>query len=494
MTAMVRQGAVAFVAVMAVMITAAAQPMESRLTAGDLVFVDVYRHPEFSATTRIDATGNIELPFVGAVSVAGLTPGEATGQVTAALQRFLRNPRVSVSLSPQAGLNRAYRDVAMRTELLQLNNSSAVELAQRLQGMVSVGGNITADPATNSLIITDTQEAVTNILEIIAQLDQMQNQLQQVRIEVKIAEVVAGKLQELGVRWFAQQHGTGAGGGYYAPSLQDPIISSLRGASDLGFENERIAAGDATQARGSRRFVDEGLDRRLQVPAQVPLSGQMFFGMLTSGIDIGVLIDALVADDDAQLLANPNILTVNHKRAEIRRVEEFPYREFGVDPSGRSITSTQFLDLGIILGVTPHVLRDPQGQEYIKLELEPEVSIAVGQADGVPIRSVRSSKSEANVRDGQTLVIGGIYKNDRAYIQQRVPGLGSLPVIGTLFRRTENRDVETELMVFVTPRIHDTPESISVREMIAVGDGEGTRVDAVAFVNEAEERRESRRR
>jgi type II secretory pathway component GspD/PulD (secretin) len=193
------------------------------------------------------------------------------------------------------------------------------------------------------------------------------------------------------------------------------------------------------------------------------------------------------------LLANPNILTVNHKRAEIRRVEEFPYREFGVDPSGRSITSTQFLDLGIILGVTPHVLRDPQGQEYIKLELEPEVSIAVGQADGVPIRSVRSSKSEANVRDGQTLVIGGIYKNDRANIKHPVPGLGSLPVIGTLFRRTENRDVETELMVFVTPRIHDTPESISVREMIAVGD-DGTAVDAVAFMNEVEQRRETRRR
>ena len=494
MTATARRGAMAFFAALMIMTGAAAQPGDGRLTAGDLIFVDVYRHPEFSTTTRIDASGGAELPFVGVVSLAGLTQAEATDRVRTALQRFLRNPRVSVSQSPQDGLNRAYRDVAMRTELLQLNNSSAVELATRLQGMVSVGGNITADPATNSLIITDTQEAVTNILEVIGQLDQMQNQLQQVRIEVKIAEVVAGKMKEIGVRWFAQDTGsTGAGGGYYAPTLQDPRISALRGPNDLGFENERLQTGDAGQARSSRRFVDDAIDRRLQVPAQLPLSGQMFFGLLTGSVDIGVLLDALVADDNAQLLANPNILTVNHKRAEIRRVEEFPYREFGVDPSGRSITSTKFLDLGIILGVTPHVLRDPEGREYIKLELEPEVSIAVGQADGVPIRSVRSSQSEANVRDGQTLVIGGIYKNDRAFIQQRVPGLGSLPVVGTLFRRTENRDIETELMVFVTPRIHDTPDSITVREMIAIGD-DGTAVDAVAYTQEVEQRRETRRR
>lgn len=481
-------------AVVVLGLAAGAAAQDARLTAGDLVFVDVYRHPEFSTTGRVDATGMLEVPFVGQVSIAGLTQAEATDQVRRSLERFLRNPRVSVSRSAQGGLNRAYRDISMRTELIRLSNSNAVGLAERLGGMVSEGGNITADPATNTLIVTDTQEAVANILEVIGQLDEMQNQLQQVRIEVKIAEVIAGKLQELGVRWFAQERGaTGVGGGYYAPGLQDPRVRSLRGGNDLGIENERIGQGVGGQNIAARRFVDPNIDRRLQIPAQVPLSGQMFFGMLMNDIDIGVLIDALVADDEAQLLANPSILTVNHKRAEIRRVEEFPYREFGVDPSGRSTTSVRFLDLGIILGVTPHILRDPEGIAYIKMELEPEVSIAVGQADGVPIRSVRSSRSEANVRDGQTLVIGGIYQNDRAQIEQRVPGLGSLPVLGTLFRRTENKDIETELMVFVTPRIHDSPDSISVREMIAVGD-EGTRVDAVAFVNEAEQRRESRRR
>ncbi len=470
-----------------------AHAQQDLLVPGEMIFIDVYRHPEFSTTGRINAQGNISVPFVGSVSVGGLSQSAAEQTVRQALERFLRNPRVSVSRDAGSGLNREFRSPVMRTELIPLNNGDAEMLAEQLDGMVSEGGDMAFDPTTNTLIVTDTPDALQNIANVINQLDQMENRLQQVRIEVKIAEVQAGALEEIGVRWFKQGQETGFG--FFPGPIQDTAIQNLRGGNASGAQNEQVRAGGANRgAGGGREFVNEDdFDRRLQIPIQVPTAGQLFFGLLNDDLDIGAFIDALVADDKAQLLASPNILTPNHKRAEIRRVEEFPFQQFSLEPSGRSVAEVRFIDLGIILGVTPHVLRDPDGRQYVKLELEPEVSMAVGTTAGVPIRSVRSTKSEANLRNGQSLVIGGIYKQDTREFDQGVPGLRKVPILGHLFSRKEERLTETELMIFVKPVVHDTPDSITVRDMIAIQDEEKG-VNALEYANRfssgGEERRE----
>jgi general secretion pathway protein D len=180
-----------------------------------------------------------------------------------------------------------------------------------------------------------------------------------------------------------------------------------------------------------------------------------------------MLIDALAADNKAELLASPNILTVNHRQAEIKMTDEFPYTEFGTEVSGRANFSTKFLDLGIKMVVTPHVYRDEEGK-YVKLEFEPEVSFPSGSNNGVPIRSVRSYRGESNVRDGQTLVVGGIYRNDLRNVQQKVPGVGNLPLVGNLFKHSEKARSQTELMVFLTPTVHDTPETVTWDRMLDV--------------------------
>lgn len=437
------------------------------IVPGDLIFVEVYRRPEMSTTTTVDANGNITLPYVGSVQVAGLNETEAAERVTAALSGVLRNPRVRVSRGgPGAGMG--YRTEDMRTELLPLQNSSAESVAEALRGMSSDGGTVSFDKSTNTLIITDTPSTIQNMLSVVGRLDQMQSQLQQVRIESKIAEVKVGALKELGVRWFVQ--GNEVSGGYYPMPSQDIGINALKGQAAGPLNNEIVDNNQNTlgDALGSitRRFVDEpNFDRRLNIPIHVPKTGQLFLGLLNEHIDLGVLLDALVADDKAELLASPNILTVNHKEAEIRMMDEFPYTEFGTEISGRANFSTRFLDLGIKMVVTPHVYRDEQGT-YVKLEFMPEVSFPSGSNNGVPIRSVRSYKGESNVRDGQTLVVGGIYRNDLRNIEQRVPGLGSIPVVGNLFKHTEKTRSQTELMVFLTPTVHDTPETVTWDRML----------------------------
>lgn len=435
---------------------------------GDLVFVDVYRRPEMSATTQVDASGDISLPFVGSVRIAGLNEIEATERVTTALSGVLRNPRVRVSKSgPAFGMG--YRTQEMKTELLPLQNSSAASLKQALYGMTSEGGTIGYDESTNTLIITDTPAAIQNMLSVVARLDQMQSQLTQVRIEAKIAEVKVGAMKELGVRWFVQ--GGEVNGGYYPLGSQDVGINALKGDSASPINNEIISTQNGNNSAFNnlvRRFVDEpSFDRRMNIPVQIPKTGQLFLGLLNEHIDLGVLLDALVADNNAELLASPNILTVNHKKAEIKMTDEFPYTEFGTEVSGRAHFSTKFLDLGIKMIVTPHVHHDERGA-YVKLELEPEVSFPTGSNNGVPIRSVRSYRGESNVRDGQTLVVGGIYRNDLRHVEQRVPVLGDVPVLGALFKRTEKTRSQTELMVFLTPTVHDTPESVTWDRMLDI--------------------------
>lgn len=437
------------------------------LEAGELVFVDVYRRPEVSTTTQIDSSGNIQVPFIGHVNIAGLSENEASARVREALSSVLKNPRVTVSRSaPDFGSG--YRLPNMKTEILPLNNANAESLSVALQGMTSAGGSIAYDPNTNSLIITDTPDAIQNILQVTSRLDQMQSQLTQVRIEAKIAEVKVGAMKELGVRWFVQ--GTDVNGGYYPLPSQDVGINALKGQSSSPMNNESFGGnGINSQGTGtSRNFVDgTNFDRLLNVPVQIPKAGQLFFGLMNEHVDLGLLLDALVADDEAELLANPNILTVNHKPAEISMVDEFPYTEFGIEASGRSNFSVRFLDLGIKMAVTPHVFQDNTGR-YVKLEFAPEVSFPTGSSNGIPIRSVRKYSGESNVRDGQTLVVGGIYRNDLRDVEQRVPGLGKVPVLGNLFKHTEKTRSQTELMLFLTPTVHDSPETVTWDRMLDI--------------------------
>jgi len=431
------------------------------INPGDLVFVEVYRRPELSSSGQVDSSGNIDVPYVGPVNVGGVTEGQAAERVASALTAILKNPKVTVSrTAPRIAATPRTGD--MKTQVVPLSNSNAEELGKSLQGMSSAGGSISFDKNSNSVIITDTPGTIQNIVSAINQIDQMKSQLTQVRIETKIAEVKQGAMKELGIRWFVQ--GSEAGGGYYPPASQE--LSSLVQPRD-SLANEQIGNSAANNNNGGygRRFVNEPkFDRRLNVPVQVPLMGQMFFGLLNEHVDIGSLLDALVKDNKAELLATPWITTVNHKQAEIKMTDEFPYTE-STQSFGSTNFSVQFMDLGIKMLVTPHVYQD-EGGPYVQMELKPEVSFPTGVSNGVPIRAVRSSDSVANVRHGQTLVIGGIVLNDEHKVEQRVPGLGKIPVVGNLFKRKERAQTRNELMVFVTPTIHGAPETITWDRMI----------------------------
>lgn len=466
----------------------AGKPSET-LNPGDLVFINVHRQPELSTTTQLDGNGNVEIPYIGQVTLKGLSLGDAGERVSMGLKSILKNPKVTVSRSSGGGeLPSAYvRTASMQTQVVPLNNADAGVLQEALLGMTSGGGSVSYDPNTNSMILTDEPAVIQNMLTVIRELDQMESQIAQVLIEAKIVEVETAAAKELGIRWFVQ--GDEAGGGYSPAPRQDALLNSIRQFSN-GNANELVGGGNRNGLTSTRRYLDEGnFDRRLQVPLQVGTAGQMFFGYMNSGIDLGVMLDALVADDKAEMLASPYIGTVNHKPASIRMVEEFPYSELGT-AGFSSVANTRFVDIGITLDVVPHVRRDPDGDRYILVELSPEVSTAVGVSNGVPVRAVRSSDSQRIVRDGQSLVIGGIVMADNHTVIQKLPGLGNLPIFGNLFKRKERSKTSRELMIFVTPTIHDKPEDMRWERSLELKDFGHDDAFLAALESRAEVRKE----
>lgn len=455
----------------AVLSQAAFGQAPSTIRPGDVVYVEVYRVPEMSRTYLVGEDGAIRLPYISPVSIAGMDGPSAAKAVAAALEPILRQPRVTVTKSDISLMARATgRQPEMRLEIIPLRNSNAETMSNVLQGMVSPGGNVGFDPDTNSLLVTDTPEAIKNMMSVIARLDQMQSQMTQVRIETRVAEVRVGALKDLGIRWFVQSDHFN--GGFVPPAGQLQATNRLR--SGFGPQANEFIARDNDQFGNDfalqREFVGDSFDRRLNIPVVVPIPGQTFLGFASGGVDLGALVDALVSDQKAKLLANPTILTVNHKPATIKMVDEFPYTEFGTEITGRTNFSVKFLDLGIVLQVTPHVYQDPVGT-YVKLDLNPEVSFPTGMANGVPIRSVRSSHTIANVRNGQTLVVGGILTEDEQNVETKVPGVGNLPIVGNLFKMKEKSKSRSELMIFVTPTVHRRPEEITWDKMIDVAEG-----------------------
>jgi type II secretory pathway component GspD/PulD (secretin) len=459
------------------------------LNPGDLVFINVHRQPELSTTTQLDGNGNVEVPYIGQVTLKGLSLDDASARVSMGLKSILKNPKVTVSRSTGGGeLPSGYvRTASMQTQVVSLNNADAGVLQDALLGMSSGGGSVSYDPNTNSMILTDEPAVIQNMLSVIRELDQMESQISQVLIEAKIVEVETAAAKELGIRWFVQ--GDEAVGGYSPAPRQDALLNSIRQFSN-GNANEFVGGANRTGSSATRRYIDEGnFDRRLQVPLQVGTAGQMFFGYMNSGIDLGVMLDALVADDKAEMLASPYIGTVNHKPASIRMVEEFPYSELGT-AGFSSVANTRFLEIGITLDVVPHVRRDPDGERYILVELKPEVSTAVGVSNGVPIRAVRSSDSQRIVRDGQSLVIGGIVMADNHTVIQKMPGLGNLPIFGSLFRHKERSKTSRELMIFVTPTIHDKPENMRWERSLELKDFGHDDAFLAALESRAEVRKE----
>lgn len=296
------------------------------------------------------------------------------------------------------------------------------------KGVVAAGGvastvNISADVATRSLIITAEPENYNNIKEVIDQLDTARPQ---VLVEALIADVSMDVITDLGVEW---------------------------GTVDAPVEGEYTGFGGTKYSVEQTTLYQRGLT----------FSGLIVGAMrgTTGGIpNVGMIIQAYNKRTGFNILSTPQILTLDNKEAKILVGENVPYLTSSrITEQDTVVSSYEYKDVGIELTITPHI-----GQENnLKLDIHQKVTaLAPGATTGTttPVTTVREAKTSVSVDDGSTIVIGGLIRNDSTKVVHKVPLLGDIPLLGLLFRRTEDTSERRNLLIFITPYIIREKERI----------------------------------
>ncbi len=302
----------------------------------------------------------------------------------------------------------------LRTEYIRLNYATAgdikglVEAAGRgsssqsdgRSSLLSSRGTLTADTRTNTIIIQDTSASISNIRDLLSKLD---IPVKQVMIEARIVNASDTFSKNLGVKW---------------------------GVKDTS---------------GTSSNVLKSLDN-LSVDLGVAATTSVSFGLLSlSDKLLDLQLSAMQADGTGEIISSPKILTADKQTAKVLSGTQIPY-EIST-PSGA--TSITLVDAALSLEVTPNIT--PEGRIAMKLNIENGTPGQV-YASGVAINK-DSISTNVIVDDGQTVVLGGVFKNTVTNASGKVPFIGDIPYVGKLFRNSQKVNNKSEVLIFVTPKV-----------------------------------------
>lgn len=287
----------------------------------------------------------------------------------------------------------------LSTQIWQIRYAKADDIGHLLQdgsaSLLSKRGHVRVDVRTNKICIQDIAKNFPAIAALIQKLDVP---VQQVLIEARLASVDNDFERELGVSFTSQMP-------HAHERLRDVVAPMQQGT--------RFSLAVATLADGSL---------------------------------LDVLLAAMENDGRGELISSPSLFTANQQTASIESGEEIPYQE--VSPSGG--TGVTFKKAVLSLKVTPQVL--PGNKVLLQLQVNqdrPSSRIVLG----VPAISTRQMTTSILVKNGQTLVLGGIYELNKEHSEQRIPFLGKIPLVGLLFQQQNAKENKRELLIFVTPKI-----------------------------------------
>lgn len=287
-------------------------------------------------------------------------------------------------------------------------------------GMLSSRGSIMIDAGTNTLIVTDNQSIINKFEKLIMQLDVP---VRQVMIEARIVEASENFARDLGVR---------LGGGL------------AKGFNRIGgVQHGSESLGNGLGSNGS-------WPTNINLPTQsVATSGLTFIHSRATGV-IGLELSAMQAEGEGKIVSSPRVLTQDRQEASLEEGVDVPYQE----ATSSGATSTTFRKAVTGLTVTPQIT--PDGNVIMKLKINKD-SVDERFSDGR--MNVKRVETTAMVENGGTMVVGGIYVEENADGEKKVPLLGDIPVLGNLFKSQTKKRNRRELLIFITPRVMDTMNS-----------------------------------
>jgi type IV pilus assembly protein PilQ len=300
-------------------------------------------------------------------------------------------------------------DTPLESKVFALNYVKAEDMITKLNEMLTpTVGKLRIDAQSNKIIITDIPQKIKDIAKLFEAFDVREKQ---VLIEAKIVQVILKDEFQMGINWEA-------------------VIEKYKG---LDFKNN------------------------LQIFNSTNNTSKVAIGNLDKD-HFTAMIQALQSVGKTRILSNPHITTTNNKEAKILVGTNQPYATSSiVSPGNGPVTTSEnvtFIDVGVKLYVTPVIHNDG----FITMKIRPEVSTVsstITTSEGNQIPVVDTSQVETNiiVKDGVTIILGGMIKNEKSLNINKIPILGDIPFLGSFFQTKDNLKQRTELVVFLTPKI-----------------------------------------
>ncbi|MCF1182412.1 type IV pilus secretin PilQ [Marichromatium gracile] len=333
----------------------------------------------------------------------------------------------------------------LRSEFIQVNYAKAADLARLLKSeenqlLTKDRGNVTVDERTNTLLVQDTAARLEDIRGIVTRLDVP---VRQVMIESRVVIAESNFARDLGVR-FGLSTSFGAAGGN-----EVMIAGAQPGTLEIGgFDKGPFGLNVDTGSPYNSGILDEDDNQTLMVDLAAPTpSGAVNFliGKVGSYL-LQLELSAMQQEGRGEIISSPRVITSDQHQARIKVGQQIPYQT--VSESG---TQTEFKDAVLQLDVTPHIT--PDDRVIMDLLVSKDAADYINETDdGVPI-DTRSVETSVLVDNGETVVLGGVYERNRSFNKEQVPWLGDIPVVGRLFKQELRQDDNSELLIFVTPKI-----------------------------------------
>jgi type IV pilus assembly protein PilQ len=294
--------------------------------------------------------------------------------------------------------------------------------------LISGRGSVVVEPRTNSLIITETAPKLAEIRSLIELVD---IPIRQVMIEARIVIAQSDATKNLGIEW---------GGAYLNNDNGD--ISSISG------NTENVVSLNESAINGTQPQVD--YPGALLVDLGVTRNSGFAVGFTSGDLFLTAELSALESAGQGEVVSQPKVITGDKQAASIKSGTEIPYQE----SSASGETTVTFKDAVLALDVTPNITPD----DRIMLELQVNQDsvgelVPSGQGGFIPSIDTTQLNTQVLVGNGETVVLGGVFKTEDIESVNKVPFFGDLPYIGAFFRNTSTNSTKTETLIFITPRI-----------------------------------------
>jgi type IV pilus assembly protein PilQ len=335
----------------------------------------------------------------------------------------------------------AMRELApLHSEFIQINYAKASDLAKILKSkdnkMLSERGHVTVDPRTNTLLVEDTAAKLEDIRRMVAKLDVP---VRQVMIDSRVVIANNDFARDIGVQFGATAYNN-------AGALSNGHYAAVTGGDQLP-PNTVTGPVNPNTASYPQTLLGSGpVPLMVNLPAAGATSVMnMLIGKVGSYL-VQLELTAMQQEGRGEIVSSPRVITSDQHKAVIKMGQQVPYST--VSQNG---TNTQFKDAVLELDVTPHITPDSRIiMDLLVKKDEPNYGQAI---NGEPPINTNSVTTSVLVDNGETVVLGGVYERTKSFTKQQVPWLGDLPVVGNLFKEKANTDKNSELLIFVTPKI-----------------------------------------